>query len=185
MRRIIKEQVPPTPELAPSYSEVTVVGKRPKKSVPSANALNTNGIINEPFNTYKDPKNMELIDTLTIVSLNQGTQGSFDIEVKDNRGNRDTLFFKCSDPGLRSGRDSNVLYSNNLVNELKKRYCTKSTGGAAVPNATFASNTNKNPQANAMAEGKRIVRLTEADLTRLVKRVIKEQQSQPTQQVKR
>ena len=147
-----------------------------EQSVPSANALNTNGIINEPFNTYKDPQNREFIETFTILSLNQGTQGSFNIEVKDNQGNRDKFFFKCSDAGLGQDGYSNSLYSNNLVNELKKRYCTKSTGGAEVPNATFASNTNKAPQTNAMAEGKRIVKLTEADLTRLVKKVIKEQQ---------
>jgi len=146
-----------------------------EQSAPSANALNTNGIVNEPFNTYNDPQNREFIETFTILSLNQGTQGSFNIEVKDNQGNRDKFFFKCSDAGLGHNGYSNALYSNNLVNELKKRYCTKSTGGAAVPNATFASTTNKNPQANAMAEGKRIVRLTEADLTRLVKKVIKEQ----------
>ena len=146
-----------------------------EQSAPSANALNTNGIVNEPFNVYKDPENREFFETFTIVSISQGSQGSFDIQVKDNQGNRAKFFFKCSDTGLGSDGYSNALYSNNLVNELKKRYCTKSTGGAAVPNATFASTTNKNPQANAMAEGKRIVKLTEADLTRLVKRVIKEQ----------
>ena len=146
-----------------------------EQSAPSANALNTNGIVNEPFNVYKDPENREFFETFTIVSISQGSQGSFDIQVKDNQGNRAKFFFKCSDTGLGSDGYSNALYSNNLVNELKKRYCTKSTGGAAVPNATFASTTNKNPQANAMAEGKRIVKLTEGDLINLVKRVLSEE----------
>ena len=66
------------------------------------------------------------------------------------------------------------IFSINLENELKK-FCTVSKGGAAVPKADFVSAdvTVDEP----MTEGKRVIKLTESDLNKLVKRIIKEQTS--------
>ena len=62
-------------------------------------------------------------------------------------------------------------YSNNLTTKLKNDFCTLSTGGASVPKSTFSS---AKTQTSNLAENKKPIRLTEADLAELVRRVIQE-----------
>jgi len=73
--------------------------------------------------------------------------------------------------------DTGFLYNSQLANELAKKFCAVSKGGTPVPKRDY-SMTNQEP-AQAMTEGKRVVRLTEADLIRLVKKVLIEQSNPP------
>lgn len=54
--------------------------------------------------------------------------------------------FKKSTIDTQNNRVTTVMYNTNLNNELQKQYCTKSTGGVNVPNATFASTTPSDTQ---------------------------------------
>lgn len=101
-----------------------------------------------------------------------------------------TLFYICGKPPVQAlkvpgpglfvkeyqgkGMEKQV-YSVNLENELSK-FCIVSKGGAVVPKADFVSAdvTSDEPMAEG-TEGKRVIRLTESDLIKLVKRVIEEQ----------
>ena len=147
-------------------------------------------------NLYSDPENKQFTGQLKIDSVSP-TKGSsdkgnwlgnaiLDIDgmIKDpiSKNVRRKLTFVCGTlpfpetknlkPGLYIGPKQ--IFSINLENELKK-FCTVSKGGAAVPKADFVSAdvTVDEP----MTEGKRVIRLTESDLIKLVKRVIKEQTS--------
>ena len=147
-------------------------------------------------NLYSDPENKQFTGQLKIDSVSP-TKGSsdkgnwlgnaiLDIDgmIKDpiSKNVRRKLTFVCGTlpfpdtknlkPGLYIGPKQ--IFSINLENELKK-FCTVSKGGAAVPKADFVSAdvTVDEP----MTEGKRVIKLTESDLIKLVKRVIKEQTS--------
>jgi hypothetical protein len=72
-------------------------------------------------------------------------------------------------------KEVGVMYNDNLYDGLAKKFCSVSKGGVLVPGADFASvGTEKG---EPMAEGKKVIRLTESDLVRLVKRVLEEQTS--------
>ena len=70
-------------------------------------------------------------------------------------------------------KEIGVMFNDNLYDGLAKKFCSESRGGTTVPKADFAS---VSGEVNApMTEGRKVVRLTESDLVRLVKKVIKEQ----------
>ena len=73
-------------------------------------------------------------------------------------------------------KEVGLMYNDNLYDGLAKKFCSVSKGGVLVPGADFASvGTEKG---EPMAEGKKVIRLTESDLVRLVKKVISEQNTQ-------
>lgn len=73
--------------------------------------------------------------------------------------------------------DGEFIYNSQLANDLAKKFCAVSKGGTPVPKRDY-SMTNQEP-AQAMTESRRLVRLTEADLIRLVKKVLIEQSNPP------
>jgi hypothetical protein len=80
--------------------------------------------------------------------------------------------------------NSQIVYNKNLSKAMIKQFCeTKGDPNnllrkTSVPKATFSST---EPVSSSMAEGKKvtkIIRLVENDLTRLVGKIVKEQQNQ-------
>lgn len=65
-----------------------------------------------------------------------------------------------------------IVFNDNLFDALVKKFCSVSKGGTVVPKADFASVGTETGE--PMAEGKKVVRLTESELVQLVKRIISE-----------
>ena len=151
---------------------------------------------NKKVNLYSDPENKNFIGQATIMSVdpinskdkrNWLGNAVFEIQIrqKDPANGREAqvkLNFLCGTlpfpdtknkkAGLYFDNGNRQVYSYNFEEALKK-FCTVSKGGAAVPKADFVS-TNATPD-QVMGEGKKVVRLSESDLIKIVKRVIKEQ----------
>ena len=157
--------------------------------------------VGKTANLYLDKSNENFVGQLKINNVRParetlknnefGTTYAWDIigeftEFGKKKPEQISLFFLCGKPpstlikaggpGLYIDRVGGKViqrqfYSANLENELSK-FCVVSKGGAIVPKADFVSAdvTVNEP----MAEGKKIVRLTEADLVRLVKKVVSE-----------
>jgi len=151
---------------------------------------------NKKVNLYSDPENKNFIGQATIMSVdpinskdkrNWLGNAVFEIQIrqKDPANGREAqvkLNFLCGTlpfpdtknkkAGLYFDNGNRQVYSYNFEEALKK-FCTVSKGGAAVPKADFVS-TNTTPD-QVMGEGKKVVRLSESDLIKIVKKVIKEQ----------
>ena len=69
-------------------------------------------------------------------------------------------------------REIGIVFNDNLFDALVKKFCSVSKGGTVVPKADFASVGTETGE--PMAEGKKVIRLTESDLVQLVKRIISE-----------
>jgi len=153
---------------------------------------------NKKVNLYSDSENKNFIGQATIMSVDpmnskdkRNWLGNPVIEIqikhKDPANGREAqvkLHFLCGTlpfpdtknkkAGLYFDNGNRQVYSYNFEEALKK-FCTVSKGGAAVPKADFVS-TDTTPD-QVMGEGKKVVRLSESDLAKLVKRVINEQVS--------
>jgi hypothetical protein len=133
--------------------------------------------IHEVFPNYYDPyaKHVHGADEASVVLTTKHPYGDVDYLFRCNKPTeliKTTLGPSQSTKTLPAALINNELYySNNLTTKLKNDFCTLSTGGASVPNATFSS---AKTQTSNLAENKKPIRLTEADLADLVKRVMEE-----------
>jgi hypothetical protein len=104
-------------------------------------------------NFYSDPENKKIIysqkkiqnvkknGNTILIGVNLGTTG-----ISNLTWSCASNEFKKSTIDTQNNRVTTVMYNTNLNNELQKQYCTKSTGGVNVPNATFASTTPSDTQ---------------------------------------
>lgn len=180
-------------------SQLRRIIKEQTTEVNSANFAILNQYKNQTANIYSDPQNKKFV---TRIDINAAFPYRYDPYAKNIHGYDEAsvvlttthphgdidYLFRCEKPteliktNLGPNQNTNeipqiyinneVYYSNNLTAKLKKDFCTVSSGGASVPNSTFAST--KTQTAN-LAENKKTIRLTEADLADLVKRVMEEQ----------
>jgi hypothetical protein len=132
-----------------------------------------NPFIGKTVNFYKDAQNKEFRFRKQIKSFDVGTQNNPSFKTEDYE-----LHFDCATQVLYASYKgvSSRVYNLSFENTLKKTFCTKNPKGVNVPKSDFVS-TDKSTSSN-MAEGKRVIRLTESDLVRLVKKVINEQNTQ-------
>lgn len=94
-------------------------------------------------------------------------------KVNDNK--EGVMFYDCRVGKLYMGNSTQTLYNKKFTDELKSNFCSTSRGGMSVGKADYAS-VDQSP--STMAESKKkVVRLTEDDLVRLVKKVLNEQSS--------
>lgn len=94
-------------------------------------------------------------------------------KVSDNK--EGFMIYDCRIGKLYMGNTSQTLYNKKFTDDLKLNFCSTSRGGMGVGKADYAS-VDQNP--STMAESKKkVVRLTEDDLVRLVKKVLSEQSS--------
>lgn len=134
--------------------------------------FNKTPYINKTVNLYKDKNETQLIRQVKIKDVIP--KGKF-IEISTNMVVPYT--YDCGELYLKpSAGEFYLLYNKKLTDKLKTDFCTKSSGGANVPKADFASN-GQPAQGQTMAEGKKVIRITEEGLARLVNKVLNEQSS--------
>jgi hypothetical protein len=175
MRKLISEQ------------SVTALG-RDLKTLSNQNQggkaanFNTSYIVGKTMNVYSASPNTNQNFIGTIRINNAAPLGSNGLKIRigvtDQNRKSDEIIKTCGKKVMESsnavGGNNRFLYSDNFNGLLEGIFCTRSRSGSVVPSADFASNTPANDASTAsqMAEGKRVVRLTEADLVRLVKKVL-------------
>ena len=92
-----------------------------------------------------------------------------------------TLEFECNNfMKLVHSKGEQVIYNTKLFNNLTKEYCsTKTTfklpDGLEFHDVPKADYSYSQGSSSTMGEGKKVIRLTESDLVRLVKKVLEEQ----------
>lgn len=86
---------------------------------------------------------------------------------------------KCFDlsPGFKDPHDNKKIYNSKLEEDVRRNYCTKNKSGVTVPKSDYTMTSNSNDQ--SLAEGKRVIQLTESELIKLIKRIIKEEEESP------
>ncbi len=179
-------------------SQLKKIIKEQTTKVNSADFAILNQYKGETANIYSDPQNKKFVTRIDIheifpydydpyaKNIHGYDEASVVLTTKHPYGNIDYLF-KCNKPTelikTNLGPNQNtkklpdtlinneVYYSNNLTTKLKNDFCTRSSGGASVPNATFSSAKTQTPN---LAENKKPIRLTATDLAELVRRVIQE-----------
>lgn len=125
----------------------------------------------QSVNLYKDPQNTQFLFKAKIKNVQEvGKRGV--IQLNSDNG---TFKFYCDLPQLlvdRNGKLSQV-YNKEFENDIRGEYCAINPSGVSVPRADYVSA--GTPKPTGMAEGKKVIRLTEKDLGRLVNRVLNEQ----------
>lgn len=151
-----------------------VASKQQKQSPNPVASVNKSSYVNKTVNLYKDKNETQLIRQVKIKDVTP--KGKF-IEISTNMVIPYT--YDCGELYLKpSAGEFYLLYNKKLTDKLKTDFCTKSSGGANVPKADFASN-GQPAQGQTMAEGKKVVRITEKGLARLVNKVLNEQAVAP------
>jgi len=176
MRKLISEQ----PGLGRGLGQTNVNQNQGGKA---AN-FNTSYIVGKTMNVYSASPNTNQNFIGTIRINNAAPLGSNGLKVRigvtDQNRKSDEIIKTCGKKAMESsnavGGNNRFLYSDNFNSLLEGIFCTRSMSGSVVPSADFASNPQSTSNTTAddamMAEGKRVVRLTEADLVRLVKKVL-------------
>lgn len=182
MKKIIREQSPlGQPKASGTTNQQTTQSPNRQVNVPKfASKTNPNqsqgqpNFIGKTVNLYKDPQNKEFLTRLVIKSMSLGMDN--DPMFKTNGPD---LYYKCQGQYLYYVHygTSKRTYSTNFVNDLNKTFCAKNKSGVNVPKADYVSAGAAKP--TGMAEGKKVIRLTESDLLRLVKKVLKEAAPEP------
>ena len=98
-------------------------------------------LVGKTANFYLDKENKNFVMTGTIKNIEK-TGAGIDIKAEFKIGgdtNMGEYFFDCETKEFKfmRGDAPNGYYSNNLANELTKRFCDKSSGGTDVPSADF------------------------------------------------
>jgi hypothetical protein len=158
--------------------------------------------IGKKVNFYEDPENRINSGSAKILSITpknfNGLNGYLIMvsgqEIGNPKVGKGKLMFHCMGMVNRlskipqkmflmlndANREIGAIYNDNLYDALVKKFCSVSRGGTTVPKADFATSDVESPESmtdQSMTEGKRVVRLTESDLVRLVKKVINEKSS--------
>lgn len=105
-------------------------------------------LIGKTVNFYSDPENKKLKHSQELIKsvkkINDMVLINVDIDNKPTN-----LTWKCTSNEFKkstidslNNRKTTIMYNTNLNNRLKKLYCSTSSGGVSVPQATFASTTN-------------------------------------------
>lgn len=127
-------------------------------------------LMNKTVNFYRDNANKSFRFQARITGISKDKMGN--VIIKNSISPNEGFRFNCETGVFYAGTDE--VYNTVLSIKLDKMYCAKSSGGARVPKADFASNAQPS-QGQTMAEGKRIRRITESDMIRLVDMVLNEQ----------
>ena len=98
------------------------------------------------INLYLDEANKRLFNTTKIEYVKRGTDttSGFEQSLKVKLFNFPETTFSCGDKflRLRNPNDStetlHKFYSNLFIQDLSKRFCTKSSGGSDVPKMRYA-----------------------------------------------
>lgn len=133
----------------------------------------------ETANLYSDPENRNFIRQIRFDSITVEDNGTIEIKAS---GESIPLRYHCNNPTVIYGynfkdvskkpKENFEFYSNKLTPKLQRDFCTKNSTGVSIPKATYTS---AKTQTTNLAENKKPIRLTEADLVNLVKRVMEEQ----------
>lgn len=96
-------------------------------------------MIGKTVNLYNDPENKNIfMANKKIVSIvkdkNDPSGTSWSVKLE---GVAYTFQFKCDSDSLFQPHYNVNFYSTQLINDLKKQFCGKSSGGASVPNADY------------------------------------------------
>ena len=101
----------------------------------------SNDLVGKTFNFYLDKENKNFVMTGTIKSVKKTAAGidviaEFKVAGDTSEGE---YFFDCETKEFKfmRGESQNGYWSNNLANELTKRFCDVSSGGVEVPSADF------------------------------------------------
>jgi len=144
-------------------------------------------LMGKSLNAYSSSPNtnQNFIHSYRIMNLRPlGTIGTKLIITVDKEGghNRTDFTKTCGKKAFENansvGGKERFVYSDKLNDFLEREFCTRSKGGSVVPTADFSSvETGDNSQ--AMTESRKVVKLKESDITRLVRKIISEQSNQP------
>lgn len=141
------------------------------------------GMLGKTMNVYsaQPNTNQNFLKTYRIVSVKPlGTIGTkIILTVDDNESHgRTDLVKTCGKAAFENanavGGKNRFVYSDKLKDLLEMNFCTRSKGGSVVPSADFAA-TDTTDDTTTMAEGKKVVRLTESDIKRIVENVLNEE----------
>lgn len=96
-------------------------------------------MIGKTVNLYNDPENKNIFmankKIVSIVKDKYDPSGtSWNVKLE---GVAYTFQFKCDSDSLFQPHYNVNFYSTQLINDLKKQFCGKSSGGASVPNADY------------------------------------------------
>ena len=115
------------------------------------------------------------VKLVSIKPLNLDNPLFKEIIMTNEAGENYTFRFECSQPYLwwvsKDGGDNSKKYNKTFIELLRKNLCFFKNG-KYVPKADIASVETKTGE--PMAEGKKVIRLTESDLVQLIKRIISE-----------
>ena len=132
----------------------------------------------ETANLYSDPQNRDFVKQIRFDRIAVEYDGTIEIMAS---GESFPLRYHCNKPnvifgfhfkdGSKKQKENFEFYSNKLTPKLQSDFCTKNSTGLSVPKGTYTS---AKTQIANLAENKKPIRLTEADLADLVKRVMEE-----------
>ena len=109
----------------------------------------SSSLIGKTANFYKDRQNTIFLGTLIIKNV-RSTSEKIVLSVSDKITKTVAeILTACGESGFFTKNDYDTpFYSNNLHKELKKQYCSKSSGGVSVPKADFGQT--NSPQQNTV-----------------------------------
>jgi|688.fasta_scaffold62587_2 hypothetical protein len=123
------------------------------------NTPDVDHLINKQVRLYTDEANTQEALIITIAKVEN--KGQY-IEITDAIKGR--FLIKCADNFINMPTGGVKLYNKKYIADLKKAFCTTSTGGKSVTNIGTYSQTNQNTPVN----------VAESKLRKIVKSIIKE-----------
>lgn len=135
----LKPILPPKPENVEAPKIPTTGGTTTQKTKEIGEY--SGDLVGKTANFYLDKENKFFILTGTIKSIVKKSYGvDIDLEFRTDEGKEvGDFFFDCETKEFKfmRGDAPQGYYSNNLANELTKRFCDVSSGGTEVPAADF------------------------------------------------